>query len=134
MAHNKELANKQKLTDGARTAIDELHEMRHQIMCHPNMYFKNTEEAVEALHGIAFALQWLWSFPLSKTMHKDVEAFEFNQKWRGRKFKCTETNVEFTIPDNVKERDYFLVGNGALDLGRLKLYSRIVGNIEEVDK
>ena len=76
MAHNKELAKQQGISQEACIAIDEMHKMREQIMARPNMFFESTEEAVEALHGIAFALQWLWGFPLNKKMHKDVEDFE----------------------------------------------------------
>ena len=89
MAHNKELAKRQGLSEEACIAIDELHKMREQIMARPSMFFESIEETVEALHGIAFALQWLWGFPLNKKMHKDVFDFEFKQLWAGKKYKCT---------------------------------------------
>ena len=50
MAHNKELAKKQGLSEEDCIAIDVLHKMREQIVSRPNMFFESTEEAVEALH------------------------------------------------------------------------------------
>ena len=96
------------------------------------MFFNNTEDAVEALHGIAFALQWLWGFPLNKKMHKDVFDFEFKQLWAGKKYKCTKTGEVFTIPNDVKECDFFQIGEGFLDTGRLAVYCRLMG-VEEVE-
>lgn len=134
MAHNKELAKRQGISQEACIAIDEMHKMREQIMARPSMFFENTEEAVEALHGIAFALQWLWGFPLNKKMHKDVEDFEFNQTWKGRKFKCSTTGEVFTIPDSVKQCDYFSFGEKAfVDVGRLNFYHRLGGCAEVVE-
>ena len=131
MAHNKELAKQQGISQEACIAIDEMHKMREQIKARPSMFFESTEEAVEALHGIAFALQWLWGFPLNKKMHKDVEAFEFSQAWKGRKFKCSTTGEVFTIPDSVKQCDYFSFGKAFVDVGRLGAYHRLSG-CEEV--
>ena len=133
MAHSKELAKKQGLSEEDCIAIDVLHKMREQIVSRPSMFFESTEEAVEALHGIAFALQWLWGFPLNKKMHKDVEDFEFKQAWVGRKFKCKSTGEIFTIPEDVKECDFFQIGEGFLDTGRLAVYCRLMG-VEEVTK
>lgn len=132
MAHNKELAKRQGLSEEDRIAIDVLHKMREQIVSRPDMFFDNTEDAVEALHGIAFALQWLWGFPLDKKMHKDVRDFEFKQEWVGRKFKCKNTGEIFTIPEDVKECDFFSFGNAFVDVGRLGAYHRLSG-CEEVE-
>ena len=57
---------------------------------------------------------------------------EFQQIWAGRKYRCDTTGVEFTIPDNVRETDFFKVGEGAIDVGRLGFYYRIIGDIVEV--
>ena len=132
MAHSKELAKKQGLSEKDCIAIDVLHKMREQIVSRPNMFFESTEEAVEALHGIAFALQWLWGFPLDKKMHKDIRDFEFKQLWAGKKYKCTKTGEVFTIPNDVKECDFFQIGEVFLDTGRLAVYCRLMG-VEEVE-
>ena len=133
MAHNKELAKKQGLSEEDRIAIDVLHKMREQIMARPSMFFENTEDAVEALHGIAFALQWIWKFPLDKKMHKDVFDFEFNLMWAGREYKCTKTGEIFTIPDDVKECDFFQFGESFIDVGRRGSYCRMSNCISVKD-
>lgn len=133
MAHNKELAKRQGLSEETCIAIDELHKMREQIVSCPDMFFDNTGDAVEALHGIAFALQWLWGFPLNKKMHKDVFDFEFNRTWAGLKYRCTETGEVFTIPENVKECDFFQFGEAFIDVGRRSSYCRMSNCISVKD-
>ena len=133
MAHNKELAKKQGLSEEDCIAIDVLHKMREQIVSRPNMFFESTEEAVEALHGIAFALQWLWGFPLDKKMHKDIRDFEFKQLWAGKKYKCTKTGEVFTIPDDVKGCDFFSFGEAFVDVGRRGSYCRMSNCISVED-
>lgn len=132
MAHNKELAKKQGLSEEDCIAIDVLHKMREQIVSRPGMFFDNTEDAVEALHGISFALQWIWEFPLDKKMHRDVFDFEFKQEWVGRKFKCKSTGEVFIIPKDVEECDFFSFGSAFVDVGRLGAYHRL-GGCEEVE-
>ena len=133
MAYNKELAKKQGLSEETCIAIDVLHKMREQIMARPSMFFNNTEDAVEALHGISFALQWIWEFPLDKKMHKDVFDFEFKQEWVGRKFKCKSTGEIFTIPEDVKECDFFQFGEAFIDVGRRGSYCRVSNCISVKD-
>mgnify|MGYP007104197112 FL=1 len=133
MAHSKELAKQQGISQEACIAIDEMHKMREQIMARPSMFFNNTEDAVEALHGISFALQWLWGFPLDKKMHKDVFDFEFKQLWAGKKYKCTKTGEIFTIPENVKECDFFQFGEAFIDVGRRGSYCRMSNCISVKD-
>lgn len=57
---------------------------------------------------------------------------EFRKQWTGRTFKCMDTGTTFTIPDDVRECDFFKIGNGFLDVGRYKAYSRYGGNVTEV--
>ena len=57
---------------------------------------------------------------------------QFRKLWVGRKFKCLETGEEFIIPDDVRECDFFKVGNGYVDVGRLNFYCRFGGQITEV--
>lgn len=47
-------------------------------------------------------------------------------------FRCSSTGVELAIPFDVKERDYYQIGEAALDVGRLDGYYRIIGNLEEI--
>ena len=133
MTYNKELAKQQGISQEACIAIDEMHKMREQIMARPSMFFDSTEDAVEALHGIAFALQWLWGFPLNKKMHKDVFDFQFNRIWAGNKYKCTKTGEIFTIPEDVKECDFFQFGEAFVDVGRRGSYCRMSNCISVKD-
>lgn len=58
---------------------------------------------------------------------------EFKMIWSGRKYRCNDTGEVFTIPENVKECDFFKVGDGFVDVGRLGSYSRFGGNIVRVE-
>ena len=130
--HNKELADCQNLGEEERNVIDILHRMREQIVARPSMFVEE-ENLAEVLHGIEFCLQWLWQFPLDKRYHKGVEEYLFKRPWVGRTFRCKVTEEEFTIPDAVKECDFFRIGDGYVDVGRLNFYSRSAG-VEEVVK
>ena len=57
---------------------------------------------------------------------------QFRKIWAGRVFRCLETGEEFTIPEDVRETDFFTVGNGFVDVGRLGFYCRFGGKIVEV--
>lgn len=46
--------------------------------------------------------------------------------WAGRTFKCTETGEVVTIPENVRPRDFFKVGECFVDVGD-GYYSRYGG-------
>lgn len=58
----------------------------------------------------------------------------FAREWAGRKFRCLETNVTFTVPEDVRETDFFKIGNGFVDVGRLGFYSRFGGNLVEIEE
>lgn len=58
---------------------------------------------------------------------------EFIEKWKGRKFRCKDTGVEFTVPDCVFYRDFYIIGKGFLDVGD-GYYARFGGNIEELSQ
>lgn len=53
------------------------------------------------------------------------------ENWAGRVFVCNDTGEKFTIPDDVKPKDFFVIGNGFIDVGD-GYYCRWGGNIEEV--
>lgn len=57
---------------------------------------------------------------------------QFRQQWAGRVFRCKETGETFTIPSDVRECDFFRVGNGFIDVGRFGYYHRRGGDIEEI--
>jgi len=53
------------------------------------------------------------------------------QQWAGRVFRCKDTGLTTIIPDNVMPKDFFVVGEGFVDVGD-GMYSRAGGNIEEI--
>ena len=56
-----------------------------------------------------------------------------NLTWGGRIFKCKDTGEEVLIVgDMIYEGSFIPVGNGAIDLGRVNSYHRIIGNVEEI--
>lgn len=61
----------------------------------------------------------------------DITLEEFRKLWAGRTFKCLDTDVVFTMPDDVKPREFFPIGNGFIDVGD-GFYSRGGGNIVEI--
>jgi len=69
MAHNKELAKKQGLSEKDCIAIGVLHKMREQIVSRPDMFFDDKEKVLEVLQGVEYSLQWLWNFPMDKNWH-----------------------------------------------------------------
>lgn len=56
----------------------------------------------------------------------------FRKEWVGRKFKCKKTGEELTIPENVRECEFFSFGECFIDVGRYGFYSRAGGEFEEV--
>lgn len=85
----------------------------------------------DVLTTYEFDLQKLWRFPQDETKHNRFKLYEFKKQWVYRKFRCLGTGVQFVVPISVKECDFFPIGNGFLDVGRLNGYSRMSG-IEEV--
>lgn len=56
----------------------------------------------------------------------------FRKEWVGRKFRCKTTGVVFTIPEDVRECDFFSFGESFIDVGRYGYYFRFGGDIEEI--
>jgi len=53
------------------------------------------------------------------------------ENWIGKKFQCVETGEVFTIPSNVKSKDFYPFGNCFVDVGDGH-YSRMGGHIKLV--
>lgn len=83
------------------------------------------------LKELDFMLQQLWDFPEDEKFHTLYKKYLFKKHWVGRKYRCNKTGEEFTIPFDIYERDFFHVGEGFIDLGRLNCYSRF-GGVTEV--
>jgi hypothetical protein len=76
-------------------------------------------------------LQRLWGFDEDKDMHTWKQLYKFRCDWVGRVFECNTTEELFTIPCDVKERCFYTIGDGFLDVGVLDGYCRW-GGIKEV--
>jgi len=70
---------------------------------------------------------------MDKSYHRYLNEYKFKKQWVGRKFKCVSTGEMFTIPFEVRERDFFKVGDGFVDVGRLDAYCRMAGVVEVSD-
>lgn len=86
---------------------------------------------------LEYLLQCLWEFPQNNSYHKYYREYLFKKLWWGRKFQCQDSGVEVVIPFHVQECDFFSVGNGFVDVGRMDnegncLYCRIGGNVIEI--
>ena len=125
--HNKTLADMQGLTQQERNEIDDIHEQLEKLIsCTPF-----SQEVYDKIERIEYTLQSLWGFPKDPDKHTWKKVYEFRCQWIDRVFECKKTGERFTIPKDVKERDCFFFGGGAMiDVGRLECYSRFAGCFE----
>jgi len=59
---------------------------------------------------------------------------KFRKIWVGRRFKCNKTGEVLTIPEDVRECQYFAFGECGVDVGRYPFYARWVGDLVELNK
>jgi len=109
--------------------INLLHEKLDKLMSRANLgvYSQSVYDEIEKIEE---QIQFLWKFGIDKSMHKHKHLYKFRCHWIGKKFQCKTTGEIFTIPENVKERDFFRVGEGFVDTGVLDGYSRFSNVIE----
>lgn len=69
MTHNKELADRQRLSEEERICIDVLHEELYAFLQRPTFYTK-PENCPEIVTAFEYALQSVWGFPLDKKYHR----------------------------------------------------------------
>ena len=135
MTVNKELAISRGLSDDDIARIEDVYERIDGLMkigiCRPGVW---TEEQLEEhITALDYVLQYLWGFQMDKSRHRYLNEYKFKKQWVGRKFKCVSTGEEFTIPFEVRECDFFKVGDGFIDVGRLNCYCRMSGVVEVTD-
>ena len=128
---NKELALERGLSQYEIEAIEVIHEKLYKWLALASVEDFN-QYVYDKIEAYEYEAQGLWGFPQSGRYHTWKCLYEFRCDWVGRVFKCLDTGETFTIPNDVQERGYFQVGNGAIDCGRLKAYSRVIGNIVEI--
>ena len=54
-------------------------------------------------------------------------------KWEGRQFRCKKTGTTFTIPEDVRPKQFFSFGECFVDVGD-GYYSRFGGEVEEINR
>jgi hypothetical protein len=128
---NRELAEQRGISEEDILEIDRIHALIDKFT---RAWVKEpfSQGRKDKIHAMEYLLQRLWGLPQDCGYHRYAREYEFKCQWVGCTFKCTDTGVEFTIPYDVQERDYFQIGNGAIDVGRLNSYSRRIGNIIEI--
>jgi len=131
MAVNETLAKIKNISLENKRLISGIHDYLELIISMevPHGFNKEIYEEIETLE---FELQRLWGWTQSEAHHTWKHEYKFKCEWAGRKFMCLDTGVEFTIPLNVQETEFFSIGNSALDVGRSGQYHRVIGNLKEI--
>ena len=135
MAHNKQLADERGISQQDREYIDQLHVLLFKLI---DSYTLDVpyEEAEALVKSANKTLSDLWGFEYNP--YYDQWTPRLAQKWmhltwEGKRFRCKDTGEEVLIfGDMIYEGSFIPVGNGAVDLGRVNSYHRIIGNIEEI--
>lgn len=128
MTINRELAEDCGLDEHEILEIEELHEALDALI---SKWIREpySEDRAEDIHSLEYRLQKLWGFPTNRKYHTWAHLYEFRCQWAGKKYRCQETGEGFTIPDDVKPRDFFSFGKCFVDVGRLNSYCRMGGPI-----
>lgn len=131
MTANNELVEELGVSSGNVQEINKLHEKLNTFIA---AWVKEpfSEDRKEEIHQIEYTLQRLWGFSQDRGYHTWAKLYEFRCQWVGKQFMCKKTGIVFTIPDDVKERDFFSFGKCAVDVGRLNAYSRFIGDVEAI--
>ena len=129
MTANPSLVKMRGIDEESVKQINLLHEKLDNLMSRANLgVFQR--EVYQSIETIEYALQSLWKFDTDPSMHTYKHLYKFRSQWVNRVFQCKTTGETFTIPENVKERDFFRVGHGFVDVGVLDGYSRRSNVIE----
>ena len=131
MTANRELAKRRDLSDEDISQIDEIHEQLESLITKRSPLGVFNQAVYDKIEDLEFRAQELWGFPQDKNFHTWKHVYEFKCQWVGRKFRCTKTGEEFTIPEDVYETAFYKIGEGYVDTGRLNFYSRFSG-VQEI--
>lgn len=129
MTANPTLVKMRGIDEESVKQINILHEKLDKLMSRANLGVFNPV-IYDGIETIENQLQLLWGFGIDKSMHTYKHLYKFRSQWIGRRFQCKTTGETFTIPEDVKERDFFRVGQGFVDCGVLDGYSRRSNVIE----
>jgi hypothetical protein len=129
MTANPTLVKMRGIDEESVKQINLLHEKLDKLMSRANLGVFN-QSVYDGIETIENQLQLLWGFGIDKSMHTYKHLYKFRSQWVNRVFQCKTTGETFTIPENVKERDFFRVGQGFVDTGVLDGYARFSNVIE----
>ena len=132
MAANRMLAQMRGISAESVKAIDLIHEELEKMI--ENHVSLGTEESLvlEEIERLEYRLQDLWKFPRDPEKHTWKTRYLFKNNWANTTWRCEETGDVVTIPFEVEETDFFLIGNGYIDVGRWGSYSRRAGNLTKI--
>lgn len=131
MTANRVLAELRGLGPETIERIDHLHSLIYKLI-EDNIGKEFSESVYAEIEGYEYVLQRCWGFPENHNRHTWKKVYQLKNEWVGRKFMCTDTGEEFTIPFDVRETDCFYFGNAFIDVGRAGCYSRQGGSIKEI--
>jgi hypothetical protein len=131
MVANSVLAKQRELSEEDIVNITSIHEKLYYII-EKRVGMGFNQAVYNEIEKLENSLQGHWGFTIDPSYHTWKKSYKFKCQWANRTFKCLDTGVLFTIPEFVKERDFFSIGAGGIDVGRLDCYSRVIGNLEEV--
>lgn len=128
--HNKHLADQRNIPQEDREKIDELHLEVEMLVSRANLgvFDQSVYDKIEELED---QLQALWQFSIDPKFHRYKHDYKFKSQWVGKKYRCLTTGEVFTIPETIRETDFFSWGCAFVDIGRLNCYSRF-SNCEEI--
>lgn len=127
MVANRFLAKTRGLSEKDIQRIDDIHLYLEGFI--EDCVIKNKEESevLEEIEKWEFLLQEIWGFPLDKSKHTWKNRYLFKKQWAFTTWECEETGESFTIPYEVEETDFYVIGNGFVDVGRFLGYYRVSG-------
>ena len=127
MAANRFLAKTRGLSEKDIQRIDDIH--IHLEWFIEDCVIKNKDESkvLEEIEKWEFLLQEIWGFPKDPSTHVWKNKYLFKKQWAFTTWECEETGESFTIPYEVEETDFYVIGNGFVDIGRFPGYYRVSG-------
>lgn len=124
MAHNPTMANALGVSQENRNKIDAIHKIL-ELAVGEDLYPEFFHSIYKTIEDEEYRLQSLWGFPQDGSKHTWKNLYKFRVEWSGRTYVCNTTGEEFTVPWDVRERDFYAFGEAYLDVGTLDGYYRI---------
>ena len=135
MTANLDLVKQRNISVDNVALINELHDLLYKLLDSYTLDIPY-DEAETLVKSANKTLSDLWGFDYNPRYDQWTPRLAhkwMSLTWGERIFKCKDTGEEVLIfGDMIYEGSFIAVGNGAIDLGRVNSYHRMVGNIEEI--